>query len=623
MKSRFFNLKAVLAVVVCILLASGFSATAVADDWTFMVYIGGDNNLSEAAEQDIEEMRSATFGNDVNVIVLAELSNQHSFSPPSYLKDYETHLLRIAGGAVTDIGGNLGNMNLGDPATLSWFINEVVTNYPATYYALTLWDHGDGWRNRRWPDKVRRGAIEDQTSGSFMSLGQLADGVGNSGHRMDVIDFDACLMAMYEVAYEFIGLTDYMVFAEEIEPGDGNPYKEILDALGSDSTMNPAALCGTIVARFNNSYLNGRDSVTKSAVDMAHIPALHTGVKELATALRGIVSTNWPNLNSIIGQTQSYMLKPNKDLVHFLKNLSVLGGDVATKAEALAALVTNNVVISEAHYTSTYTGSSAPAAPPNVDNSHGLAIFLPTAGELQEGEFTQYRNISSNADGGSWDNFLYDFLIGSSGGGAATAGTYEMQNGGFAFLTTWVDDTYTLFSGDADVDLYVFEPDGTLGSPWLSQSTPNGYFSPDSFAIDEPYEMYCAKDRVITGAYYVLVNYFRDGFYDDYANVYVLYMDPGDTFWKLIPDPYRRMHCYNPAPDVWTNEVLEGIISGYYSDWWIPAFYRTRANEDSNPDNLKEMLLKAKAMSDKRKKVNLQNNLNYLFNFLQTDGNEK
>lgn len=619
MRFRLFNLKAVFVMVFCISLAPVFGAAAYAADWTFMVYIGGDNNLSEAAEQDIEEMRSATFGSNVNVVVLAELSNQYSFNPPTYLNDYNTHLLKVSGGTVTDVGGSLNNLNMGDPATLECFIETVTTNYPANHYALIIWDHGDGWRNTRWPMEVKRGAVEDQTSGSFMTLVQLAQGVRSSGVKMDLIDFDACLMAMYEVAYEFIGLTDYMVFSEETEPGNGNPYTPILNALGANPAMSPAILCQTIVTEFKNSYQGGRESITKSAVDMSKIDALHTSVKDLAAELRGIVSTNWPQLNNIINSTQSYNVKPNKDLVNFLNNLSALGGTVGTKATTLANLITNDVVISTAHYSSSYTESGVIGSH-NVNNSYGLAIFLPTADELQEGEFSEYQNISSNLGSGCWADFLEDYLK-SSSGGSGTTGAYEMADGGFAFGTAWVDEFGAW--GDANVDIYVFEPDGTSGSPWISQSTPNGAFSPESSEIGESYEMYCAKDRAMAGTYYVLVNYFEDGYMDDYAYVYIFNMDPGDTSWKLIPEPYvKQMHYYNPAPDDWGEPgVIENIINGYYSDWWLPTHYVTRAKEDSNMQNLKKMLLEAKAMADKRKKVNLRNNLNHLFNFFQTNEN--
>ncbi len=621
MRIRIDHWTTVFAMAACMLLAPMFGAGASAADWTFMVYIGGDNNLSEAAEKDIEEMRTATFGNDVNVVVLAELSNQYSFSPPGYLADFNTHLLRIAGQTVTDVGGSLGNLNMGDPATLKWFIETAVENYPANRYALVIWDHGSGWKNR-WPAEVKRGAVEDQAYGSYMSLAQLAQGVRSSNVHLDLIDFDACLMAMYEVVYEFIGLVDYMVFSEEVEPGDGNPYTSILTALGSNPVMPPAVLAQTIVGRFQDSYEGGRESVTKSAVEMSEVAALHTGLQDLAEELRGVAATNWTGLNNIINNTQKYMLKPNKDLVHFLDNLAPLGGAAATKAAALSTLITRDVVIANDVYTSSSTTASGLGGSTNMANSYGLAIFLPTAEELQEGEFSAYQAISSNAaataGGSTWADFLQDYLTGS-GGGPGAAGAYEVQPGGFAFLAVWFDQFNLL--GDADVDLYVFEPDGTLGAPWISQSTPNGFFSPDSVDIGMPYEMYGAKSNVMAGDYIAIANYYADGFWDNYANVFMGYMNPGDASWQVIPGSYAKtMSHSNPAPAVWDEAAIYGIVNGFYSDWWIPFSYNARAFEDLSYETWREILLKAKAMSDKRRKVNLQDNLTNLYDFLQTDG---
>ena len=45
-----------------------------------------------------------------------------------------------------------------------------------------------------------------------MSVPGLATALKNAGVHVAVLDFDLCLMAMYEVAYELAGLADYLVF---------------------------------------------------------------------------------------------------------------------------------------------------------------------------------------------------------------------------------------------------------------------------------------------------------------------------------------------------------------------------------------------------------------------------
>ncbi len=139
---------------------------------------------------------------------------------------------------------NIGNVDMGSAAALTDFIEWAAYAYPADHYALILWDHGAGWKSRASVTKSNlfRGAIQDETSGSFMSLPNLAAAVRNAGVHMDLINFDACLMAMYEVAYELKDLADFLVFSEETEPSDGDPYDTILTDLVNSPDMSAREL---------------------------------------------------------------------------------------------------------------------------------------------------------------------------------------------------------------------------------------------------------------------------------------------------------------------------------------------------------------------------------------------
>ncbi len=50
--------------------------------WTFMVYLAGDNNLSTAGDNDLEEMRQVGSTNDVNIVV--EFDNAGSLGTNRY-----------------------------------------------------------------------------------------------------------------------------------------------------------------------------------------------------------------------------------------------------------------------------------------------------------------------------------------------------------------------------------------------------------------------------------------------------------------------------------------------------------------------------------------------------------
>jgi len=606
MKKLFINF--VLTTCFLFMLASAAQSA----DWTYMVYIGGDNNLSDAGIADIEEMRSATSNANVNCVVQVECSPNYSFALPSYMQaGYLTYRLFIANGTVTPVS-NIGNADMGHPDTLKDFIQWAAQSYPATKYALTIWDHGDGWKKSRHTVKpLKRGAVQDETSGSFMSLGQLGNAVRQAGIHLDVIDFDACLMAMYEVAYEFIGLSDYMVFAEEVEPGNGNPYTPILNKLYANPSMDGALLAKTIATDFVDSYRGTRNSVTKSAVKLSQLTELHNKINQLSSLMRNNISINIPTYVNARKNTQQYYSKSNVDFVHFLELLTPIGGDIGNKATETADFIKNSVVTTNAYYSSTASEGGVISAP-NVDNSHGLAIFFPTLDLLHENELSKYATISSNSSGEStWGQFLNDFITAS--GGNPQEGGGEYVNGGFAFAALWLDD-YGNFS-DADVDIFVMEPDGTIGSPWIGSSTSNGYFSPDSYSSGNSYEMYGAKDQVMQGTYLYILNYLDNGYIDYSANVYLFYMDPinGINTWTSLPPYAKTMNLFNPAPAIWTEYDIALILDGYYSDWWIPTA-TLRALSPLSFEEKKKMLLNIKAISDRRHGKNSSNNLINLYN---------
>ena len=83
---------------------------------------------------------------------------------------------------------------MGDPAELSEFLLWTHANYPAEHYALVFWNHGGGF----WiaSDDTDGGMI-DVTNGELESaLRPLVDQRG----PIDVVAFDACNMAQWEVA---------------------------------------------------------------------------------------------------------------------------------------------------------------------------------------------------------------------------------------------------------------------------------------------------------------------------------------------------------------------------------------------------------------------------------------
>ncbi|MDO8989948.1 MAG: clostripain-related cysteine peptidase [Sideroxyarcus sp.] len=515
--------------------------------WTYMVYMGADNNLSDAGAGDINEMETVGSNDNVAIVVQAEFSSKYSpgLTTPDTRRIYVQNDNNT--NSVNLTGTSLGNVNMGAPATLAAFITWAKATYPAEHYALVIWDHGSGWKAREVADPLR-GAVQDETSGSFMSLPDLAKAVADSGVHLDIVNFDACLMAMYEVAYEFRGLTDYMVFSEETEPGAGDPYDTILSALKQNPTMSSRTLASTIVDKYNDYYApNTRESTTKSAVDMAQIDTLDAKIVALSTALDS--STN-AVVAAAQANTRFYTYESNHDLFHFCQYLStnLSAGTAKTLCDEIVAMKGSVVVNSK------YTGSMA--------NSQGLAIYIPTAGQTNADELAQYALLKSNLTTrapatGTWGAYVSALTTGGSGG-------YTPATGNFSVYISWTKPDGS--ACDADLDLYINEPDGQWHAPWMGQTSPNGFFSQDSTDSGESSEYYVTNAQVMSGDFDIFANFYANGSSCTQARVHLWILDSvtyGDTNWH---EPFAAVDL--DLSNDYTSGCATFSCMNTYSDWW-------------------------------------------------------
>src|SRR5690606_5837113 len=112
---------------------------------------------------------------------------------------------------------DLGTVNTGDPAFLADFIRNGILAYPAEHYALVLSDHGASW-----PGVGADGSSNNDTltvPELEKALATALDGLAIG--TLDMVGFDACLMATYEVASALAPYADRLVASQELEPGHG------------------------------------------------------------------------------------------------------------------------------------------------------------------------------------------------------------------------------------------------------------------------------------------------------------------------------------------------------------------------------------------------------------------
>jgi len=349
--------------------------------WTFMVYMNGDNSLSSETTYDLQEMESVGSTNGVNIIV--QLDTYGNNGCWRYM---------VRQGSL-DLLAQLPELDSGSPSTLTDFANWAMQNYPAKYYALIIWDHGNGWRRTT----ITRGISQDVTSNSIISSTELKQAINQMSNRINLLGMDACLMSTIEVAYQVKGNVDYMVGSEESEPVEGWPYDTILSALADNPYITPRDFASTIVDRYVSSY-SSTEGVTQSALDLSGIDPLVSSCNTLAQTLIDNMNSYKSNIQNAISNTQNYSGDPNQyDLYDFAYHLLGINSSIYTAALNVMNNV-GSVVVNERH-----------SSGGGVGNSHGISVWIPNSTDYSN-SISTYSTLDF-AINTSWTQFLQSLLF--------------------------------------------------------------------------------------------------------------------------------------------------------------------------------------------------------------------
>ena len=120
--------------------------------------------------------------------------------------------------------------NMGDEDSLRLFLDYLRDGYgDFDQRFLTLWDHGNSYKEFGNDSNFDNDALSmDEISGAFL---QSRPGT------FDLIGFDACLMASVEVAKVVEPHARYMIASEELEPGHGWLWSEVVRAYAEEDDV--------------------------------------------------------------------------------------------------------------------------------------------------------------------------------------------------------------------------------------------------------------------------------------------------------------------------------------------------------------------------------------------------
>jgi len=361
-----------------------------ARDWAMYVYIAGDNNLSSAGLSDISEMEDAGASKDVHVAVQIDTAGVQDGSVR-----YEISLPDFAGKSHRTVIQRLPEQNTGKPKYLIDFAKWATQRYPARNRLLVVWNHGAGFMH----EPTRDIGYDDSSKGDALTMGELRLALERAGFgkapqgRLALLGFDACLMNMLEVAYEFTSLAEFVVGSQQTEPGEGWPYGDVL--AGLHKRPDPKAAAKRIVDVYDRSYRKmGQINVTQSAIELARLPAVGRALDRLASVLQALLPARRNAIVEARVRTQGYEEPTYVDLVDLAKNLrSIPDANLRAACDGVTAAVKASIVANK-----WYGGA--------VGRSCGLSVWFPLVRTDYATRRSEYVALRCTKEYPKWSGFL-------------------------------------------------------------------------------------------------------------------------------------------------------------------------------------------------------------------------
>ena len=277
---------------------------------TFIVYIGGDNNLYinmlDNIKQMIESTTRETLNNGRIVIYFSprmdyidnSTIDPDKYPAPEILKFTTPQLIEIyvdkSNKGAVRILKSYDKQSAASPAVLKQVINDVREYAPAESYCIDFSSHGTGWLpattttpvsafvaasradsgDDSVPPKLQTFSDEGRRGQSFqMNIEDLAAALPDK--MFDMIMFDACLMGSVEVAYELRNKTPYIVASVAEIPAAGFPYSAILKYIFTKE-LDPEVICREYIT-----YYDSNSNATVALYNTAGLPALAAATREV------------------------------------------------------------------------------------------------------------------------------------------------------------------------------------------------------------------------------------------------------------------------------------------------------------------------------------------------------
>ena len=361
------------------------------DGWTVLHYSMSDTNLEPFMVADVNEL--GAVGSNENLHVREFMDRSAEYGDDEVLDQGSwvgARVLDLGGAGTTEVVEDMGNVDSADPEVLASFIADGIKDNRAGHYALIISDHGASWPGIG-PDE---GSDYD-----VLDLAEITDaissGLDQAGvDKLDLLGFDACLMANYEVASAVAPLADRLVASQELEPGHGWDYGS-LQVLADDPDTSANDFGEAILSGFSGQAeeQGTQDQITLALIDLTQMDAVDEAVSAFAGALTDDSTDVAPAVGQSGATTLAFGKNPDETQDKHLSDLGLLATaigqsapEVADQADAVTSALDDAVL-------DTVDGVATAGAT-------GLSIYLPPVADLADGAYLEVPSADA------WAGFL-------------------------------------------------------------------------------------------------------------------------------------------------------------------------------------------------------------------------
>ncbi|MFL5344715.1 MAG: clostripain-related cysteine peptidase [Hyalangium sp.] len=372
-----------------------------AADWTVFVNLNADNNLESFGKDDLNEMEAGggSIQGKLNMIALVDggsgkdaTNNWTNGTRLMYVTKDPNNSKKVVSREIqvdpnSDLGkllakGN-GELDTGSPEVLRAALDYVQKNTQSKHYMVDLWDHGNDWR----------GVSYDDHPGSSIDMPELQKALTGLPQKIDILSADACLMATAEVAdtAKAAGV-DFLVGSEEVEPGTGWNYTELLGRMNKLFASGTDVSAEQVAKAVQDSYAAGpMDNATMSVTDLSKLDGLNSKLNGFSDALVKAGGLQDKTVRAAYDKALRFDDADQMDLGDFAKRLAASTTNASLKTAA-------NDLLAELAKTTTEKGAKGEA---KFNAATGLTVYAPR-GSVD----AQYKKTGSAWLDSHWNNVI-------------------------------------------------------------------------------------------------------------------------------------------------------------------------------------------------------------------------